>query len=85
MGGRLPPAGFRTSRSDTPGPASEPAFWTSCISGLDTVKSSLKFCSSVISLLSCMPQVWGLTGKTKFESHYCGPEPASCNYSNISC
>lgn len=60
-------------------------FGLSCVSGLDTVKSSLKSSSSVIALLSCMSQVWGLTGKTKFESHCCGPEPASSNYSNISC
>lgn len=85
MGGRSPPVGISTSYSDIPGPASEPAVWTRCVSGLGTVKGSLKSYSSAIVLLSCMPQVWGLTGKTKFQSHYCGPEPASCNYSNISC
>lgn len=84
-GGRLPLVGFSTSCSDAPGPASETAFWTSCISGLDAVKSSLKCCSALISLLSRMPQVWSLTGQTKFQNHYCGPEPASCSYSNISC
>lgn len=85
MGDRLPLIGLGASCSDTHGPASETAFWTRCISVLDAVKSSLQSCSSVVSLLSRMPQVWGLTGKTKFESHYCGPEPTSCCYSNFSC
>jgi len=85
IGARLPLVGVSVSCSDAPAPASEAVFCTSCISGLDAVKSTLKSCSSVISLLSHMPQVWGWTGKTKFESHYCGPEPAACSYSNISC
>lgn len=85
MGGKWPFVGFSTSCSDALGPASETAFWTSCVSGLDAVKSTLKSCSSVISLLSHMPQVWSLTGKTKFASHYCGPDPASWSCSNISC
>lgn len=43
-----------------------------------------KSCGLVVSLLIIISRACGLTGKTKFETRYCDPEPASRSYSNIS-
>lgn len=43
-----------------------------------------KSCDLVVSLLIIISRACGLTGKTKFETRYCDPEPASRSYSNIS-